>query len=403
MDRAETLFLEALRCAIRGESVPWNEMPEQETLRRLFRHARHQNVLPLVAQALSGNALFTELPLFRYLKKDARDRTLFQAARTGDFLLVLEQLRARGLHPAVLKGAVCRSLYPEPEQRFSSDEDLLVPPEQVSRYHEALLAAGLSLKDPGQPLKGEDEITYVDPRRNLCIELHLRPFPTDDHACGDLNRPFEGALSRIVPLRIYGFTIETLSPTDHLLFLLCHAYKHILYGGVGIRQICDLCLFSERYAESCDWTRIRALCGELGILHLAAAFFQIGQQYLGVPCPAAFSDVEVDVLPLLADCFSGGLYGVDDPDRHHSTRITLDAVAASRQGRARRDFWSSLFPGVRYLQASFPYARSHPALVPVAWAHRLLNYLSRGDLSASKSLQIGRERVELLRRYKIIP
>lgn len=378
-------------------------MPEQDTLRRLFRLAGSQSVLPLVVQAFSGHPEIRELPLFRLQYKQARDRTIYQAARTGDFLFLLEQLGGRGLYPTVLKGAVCRSLYPEPEQRQSSDEDLFIPPEELPRYHEALLACSLSLKDPGQPLEGVDEITYVDPERNLCLELHVLLFPEDDKVCGDLNLPLAGAWSRRVPFSLYGRTLYTFAPTDHLLFLLCHAYKHILYGGVGVRQICDLCLFSQRYARSVDWKRVLAVCEELGILTLAAAFCRIGERHLGIPCPPAFSELDVDELPLLEDSLSGGLYGVDDPDRHHSTRITLDAVAASRHGRTQRGLWSSLFPGARYLQTNYPYARSHPALVPLAWAHRLVHYLSNGDLSAIKSVQIGRERVELLRSYKIIP
>lgn len=36
-----------------------------------------------------------------------------------------------------------------------------------------------------------------------------------------------------------------LAPTDHLLCLLCHAYKHFLYAGFGIRHVCDIGIFAE--------------------------------------------------------------------------------------------------------------------------------------------------------------
>ncbi len=106
---------------------------------------------------------------------------------------------------------------------------------------------------------------------------------------------------------------------------------------------------------------------------------------------------------MMADILTDGLYGADDPDRIHSSNITLEAVAAGKQGRARRGIRKSLFPGKAYLQKRFPYAAKHPWLLPAAWAHRVWLYLAGGETNASRSLQIGRERIELLKEYRIIP
>lgn len=402
MDKTEALFLESLRCAIREEDLSISEKPEQTVLRRLFRLAREQSVVPLIAQAISGCEGLRDDPLVSAFLREARSVTLHQAARTGDFLLLLGQLDALGLHPAVLKGIICRGLYPEPEQRPSTDEDLLIPPEDFTRYHEALLSCGFRPKNPDLSPEGEYELTYGDPERDLWLEVHLSLFPHGAEAFGDCNLPFEGLLSRLAAAEIYGRRIYTLRPSDHLLYLLCHAYKHVLYGGIGVRQICDLSLYAERFASEIDWDWIRSNCEQLQILTLSSAFFRIGERFLGIPAPSAFSGLAVEELPLLADCLSGGIYGAEDPDRLHSSRITLNAVAASRRGRARNGIWSSLFPGKGYLQNNYPYARAHPWLTPVAWFQRLWNYASGGKQSVGKSLKIGRERVELLRRYKII-
>ena len=403
MDKAEKLFLEVLRCAVRGEQLDLNEMPEQSVLRRLFRLSREHSLFPLVFNSLCSCPICNADPFVRSFQRNARMLALHQARRTADFLLLMEQLRDRGLHPAVLKGAVCRSLYPQPELRPSTDEDLFIPPEEYPLYHEALLACGLQMKSPDQSFDKDYEIAYVDPHRDLYLELHYSLFYAEDQAVGDCSRLFDAALSRTVPIRIYGQTLNTLAPTDNLLYLLCHAYKHFLFGGVGLRQICDICLFAERYCGEIDWARLRADCEELRILTLAGAIFRIGQRHLSIPCPAAFSDLDMDELPLLEDCLSGGVYGVVDPDRQHSSRITLDAVAAGKQGRAQRGIWKSIFPGKDYLQKNYPYAHRHRILIPAAWAQRLWHYAAHRRLSAANSLHYGRERVQLLRQYKIIP
>lgn len=403
MEKAGALFLDALRCAVRGETLLCSEKPEQQVLRRLFRLAEEHSLLPLVYQGICSDLTLKEHPLVSAYARKARMLSRHQAARTGEFLLVLEQLAARGLHPAVLKGAVCRSLYPQPELRPSTDEDLFILREDYSRYQEALLACGLQVRTPDHSIDEDYEIAYVDPHRDLYLELHYSLFYSEDQAVGDCGRLFDGALSRTVPICIYGQTVYTLAPADHLLYLLCHAYKHLLFGGVGLRQICDICLFAERYGEEIDWSRVRAGCDELGILTLASAFFRIGERHLSIPMPVAFSDLDVDELPLLEDCLSGGVYGVVDPDRQHSSRFTLEAVAAGKKGRSGRGIWKSLFPGKAYLKSNYPYARQHPVLIPVAWVQRLWKYLRRGNRNAARSLSIGRERVELLRQYKIIP
>ena len=402
MDKAEGLLLEALRCVVQGTEFKWNEMPEQETLRRLFRLAREQSVLPLAADTLLKDQSSKELPVMRLMAREARRLTLRQASRTADFLLLLDQLNARGLRPLVLKGVVCRSLYPQPEQRPSADEDLLIPPEAFPRYHEALLACGLRVLEQDLPAEGRDEISYVDPSRDLYLELHLHPFPVNDAAYGDCNRFFADVFARSISTKIYGQGVCTMEPTDHLLYMICHAYKHMLYGGVGVRQICDICLFAASYAVQIDWQRLSACCEDCGIMRLCAAFFLIGERHLGIPAPASMEQ-DVDELPLLQDCLSGGVYGAEDPDRVHSSNFTLDAVAAGKQGRARRGIRKSLFPGKAYLQKRFPYAAKHPWLLPAAWAHRVWLYLAGWDTNASRSLQIGRERIELLKEYRIIP
>ena len=401
MDGTESLLVEALQYGIKGEAVPWSSPPDQAAQLALVRLARAQAVQPLIAQSLFLCPAMAGETVLEAARKEAKAVTTRQAVRTAEFLLLLRELHSRGLYPAVLKGIVCRSLYPEPEQRTSSDEDLLISPEDFPAFHEALLDYGLQMLDPTAPTVGADEVTYVDPDRDLYVELHMRLIPSGSDAYGDCNRFFTDVLSRTVTQELYGTAIHTLAPTDHLLFLLCHAYKHILHGGVGLRQICDMCLFARQYGKEIDWTRVRSASEGMKIETLSAAFFRVGERYLDIPAPAAFADLTPDEEPLLHDCLTGGLYGADDPDRLHSSTLTLDAVAAKKQGRRRRGLFKALFPSASTLAGRFPYLRVHPWLLPAAWVQRFLSYL-REKSDPSKTLQIGEERIELLRNYGVL-
>lgn len=411
MTDTERKLLEALRCAIRGEKLPWTPQTEA-ALPSLMRLAQTQVILPLILEACCGEA--EPEPARRVLsayRLEARRQTLAQAQRTGDFLLLYRELGRRGLRPMVMKGILCRSLYPQPEQRPSVDEDLWIRPEELTAYHIALTELGLTTKEPPMPGQLPEEVTYVDPARGLYLELHLRLFPGETEACRGLDRLFEGAWDRTSTLEYAGQTLLMPSPTDHLLFMLCHAYKHFLFGGIGIRQICDLALFGKVWRDRIQWDRIRDACDGESIALFAGALFQIGAQYLGLEAPAVFRDAQPDLEPLLEDVLSGGLYGMNDINRAHSSRITLEAVASARQGKRRKGFLAAVFPSRKSLEGRYSWLNSYPWLLPWAWTLRIGTYLMRRDprgasnpsaVDPTATIRIGTKRVALLRQYGIV-
>ena len=102
----------------------------------------------------------------------------------------------------------------------------------------------------------------------------------------------------------------------------------------------------------------------------------------------------------------GGLYGVNDIKRAHSANMTLDAVAADRAGKKRRAVAKSVFLPLRSMSKKYPYLRKLPFLLPVAWVQRVIGYISEqkssGAAGLSKTIRIGRKRIDLLREYDII-
>ena len=401
MNDNDILLLEALSAALRGEGVSWDK-GRVVSWGALIHLAQAHNVLPMLAQAVWDDPAQREEEVVLSLSRTARRLVIAQAQRTGDFLLLYQSLREKGLNPVVMKGLVCRSLYPYPEQRPSVDEDLLIAPEDYARYHEALIGYGLTLAVPVIDPEAEHEVAYRDPVSHLYLEVHKQAFPPESEAYGDCSALFESAVERAVSVQIEGIAIRTLAPTDHLLYLICHAYKHFLHSGVGIRQVCDMGMFTERYDAEIDWQRIVRGCASIRIERFAAALFRIAHRNLGFAMPEAFSAYAVDEGPLLADMLSGGLYGVTDEDRLHSGSITLDAVAAQKQGRRRRSLAASLFPSASSLAGRDPYLRARPWLLPLAWMQRAAGYLKNRGTSAAASVEIGEKRVRLLKQYGII-
>lgn len=397
-------FLEILRGALEGQPARLDEDLSPEDWHRLLHLATIQNVLPLVYEAVYAHpALALRQELLEPVKQQVRLQVIRQAMRTEEFLQLNDRLLAAGVRPLVVKGLVCRSLYPKPDHRPSSDEDVLIRPEAFACCHQVLTEFGMATEASREGY----EVPYRKAGSPLYIELHKSLFPPEQDAYGDLNRFFEGAVSRSVEISLQGHRVYTMEPTDHLFYLICHAFKHFLHSGFGIRQVCDIVLFARRYGGEVDWQRIRENCRAIRAEQFAGAIFALGDRYLGITLPAAWQDGEVDPRPLLQDLLEGGLYGDASMSRKHSSNITLDAVAAQKSGRKAKSGWLvSAFPAKKKLEGRYPYLKKHPYLLPVAWCSRLLRYGQEtrrvSDNHAAQALKIGQQRVELLKFYGII-
>ena len=391
-------FLTLLSCALSGAVPPEGNFSPDEW-DSLFRLARAQKTLPLIFEALCRTPEGKSLPQTPGLKREVVSQVIRQTQKTLQLHRVLEALTAAGLQPLVVKGLVCRNLYPQGDHRPSSDEDILIPPEQFDRCHEVLLSLGMIPE--GDPSSGAYEIPYRQKNGVLYIELHRSLFPPESDAYGSLNRFFTRARETAVSLQ----GIPTLEYTDNLFYLICHAFKHFLHSGFGLRQVCDIVLFARAYEAQIHWPRLLENCRAIRAERFAAAVFRIGQNHLALgEVPGIFRDIPAEEEPMLLDLLNAGIYGGATMSRRHSSNITLDAVAGKNGGR-QNSLLVSLFPPAKKLEGRYPYLKERPWLLPAAWASRIGSYLkeSPSGNSAAEALKIGNDRVELLKFYHILP
>lgn len=319
-----------------------------------------------------------------------------QAQQTELFLEVYQKLIDRGLFPLVVKGILCRQTYPEPDARISSDEDLYIPREQYPDFHRAMLELGFSAEEPDY--RNAHEERYY--RGNLMIEGHWELFPQDNRALQALNCLQEDFWERATTQEVGGVPLRALDPTDHMTFLLLHAFKHFINSGVGIRQICDVAQWSK--ACEIDWDRVREAMRLARAERFAGAVFDAGEKYFGMAFPSDWP--RADSTLLLEDALGGGIYGAATMSRKHSGSITLAAVEDGARANRAASVLRTVFPNRAVMEMSFPWVKKSGALLPAAWTLRIWRYLkSRGEgNSAAESLQIGAERLELLREYNIL-
>ncbi len=325
-----------------------------------------------------------------------------QVTATNAFLHLWGDMIKASFHPLVVKGIVCRSLYPQPELRPSSDEDLYVSADEFEPCCAFLQERGMT--PDKTPFSDYGEIGWRS-KDGLYIELHRELFEGDELQELHDFFSFNTLQTEDYPTP-YGKSVTSLNPHDHFLYLLLHAYKHFIHSGFGIRQICDIGLWAQKYSSRIEWHKLIEQCDTVRIRKFAAAVLCIARHDLQIEfsVPEELECAPDYGQPMLKDIICGGIYGSADTDRQHSATMTLNAVKSAKN-ETKYSVWQSVFPSRETMENKYPYVKKRPFHLPAAWIQRIFIYAVRsksGETHAVQSLSIGKERIELLRHYGIL-
>lgn len=403
LTKAQEIFLSLVkRAALKNEPLPCEDITAEEW-QRVFSLAREQKLYAMAVDFASKSEAKKTVPDFGGHKMAAIGEVMVQAQKTDELVKLYDSLCREGLHPYVVKGAICRASYEKGDLRISSDEDIIVPAGELVRAAKVLCDCGLS------PCAPYDESTYeVGFRKKgspVYVELHSALFDKESAAFSSFVSLFEGCEERLVSYPVGKSAVRSLSPHDHMLYLVLHAYKHFVHSGFGVRQAMDIGVWSEKYFDSIDWERLYDQLKRTDALVFLASVIGLSVEYLGVGrLPGGkWTGLSVSPLPMLCDMLSGGIYGSSDVSRQHSATVTLGAVEAERGGKVKKGALASLFPSLEIMSARFPSLKKRPWLLPWFWVVRLFGYLfAKKKGSASESIRIASERTRLLRYYNII-
>ncbi len=370
----------------------------KENLEKILSLANAHNVLPLVCDVLSKN--YGEEESFQKRKSLALAAYSSQCIRNERFLSVCRTLSKNGIEPICVKGACLRSLYKDGSLRPSGDEDLLIKKEDEKLFERMMKENSFVLRN-----EGANEKAYFDSSTSLLLEAHTSLFFENGELGKKLEELFPSPFSGSKMVMIENTPVLTLGVQSGLLYLVCHAFKHFIRSGFGIRQVCDIAVYMRKYKAELDFSLLESELSKIN----AAVFFEgivnIAVKHLGFT-DIAFSSLDTDMneMPLLEDILCAGVYGKSDSSRVHSAGITLSAVA---DGNKNFSIFSALFPSMKSLAKNYPSLEKFRFLYPWFAFLRIFKYIisvlfkKNGVGTPQESIRIAKERTELLRKYKI--
>ncbi|MFR8317352.1 MAG: nucleotidyltransferase family protein [Catenibacillus sp.] len=396
------LFGEALKTE-KSRNMTLTGMDSQSWKKVADLSALH-HVLPMIWNQINGQPLMSELgeQLCRAWRMKAVSEILMQERRTSVFLHVYKKFWAQGLRPVVVKGMILREIFPQPDYRSSSDEDIWIDSTCLPAYEDILEQEGYIRK-----LLAEDVAVYVHQDTGFHLEVHLGGFQIGDDGLL-LQKIFEGYESRCIDVNVSGVTVRTLGHTDHMIYLISHDLKHFCGSGLGIRQIADTGLYAQSYGDQIDWQHIFGWSVENGIYKFIQVLMKAAGQ-LGIQSLYAtvFLDTQEDRNPVIyefiRDCLEGGIYGKSSMDRIYGGTMLRERLKNPDMSKGGA-MWRRIFVPTEYAQVHYPFVKERPYLLPIAWVIRFIKYICRmrkNRMSLLLPVKTGSKRFELASRMEI--
>lgn len=408
MEKTNFEFLSLLKSSLKNEKYD-GEKIDFEDLVYIYKMSEIHHVVPMIYNAAYNEDFFKECDAnFQAMFKSSAFRYIFsQIQRTNHFLEVYKKLSEKNIKILVFKGIIFRNMYNNPDDRISSDEDILIKKEDYEKVKEFFLSEGFEFIDKGE------ECAYFSKSTGLCIEVSTSLFSHESKAYGHLNKLFEDVFEKSIKINIDKIDILTLSHEQHLIYIVFHNMKHFLTGGFGIRQVADFSKYIETYGEYINWEKFWSDLKDLNYDTFALNLIEISLKYLGfnddkITYPdniTSFDELKnsqkyyINSESLINDILDAGVFGASTMDRKHTALMTLDAVEDKKKSNRLK----AVFPNVNYLKDNYTYLQKYPILLPVAWGQRILSYLKKNKTSSYiNTIELGKQRIELLKEYKII-
>ena len=266
------------------------------------------------------------------------------------FSLLCPALEAAKIPFVPLKGAVMRSLYPEPWMRTSCDIDVLIQKEDLPAATECLEAIGYQ-KTGSSP----HDVSLYSPE-GVHVELHfdLVEEKRANNAHAVLSKI--DAHASLVTGSKYHYQLD-----DEMFYFyhLAHMAKHVETGGCGIRPFLDLFIL-ENLKEKNENAR-RQLLKDGNLAAFAGRCTKLCRVWFGKEQPDEISTA------LEAYILTGGIYG--DSER--------SIVVKQRKKGKIGYILSRIFPSFAYMKKVYPVLQKCPPLLPFCYFLRFFKLFSK--------------------------
>ena len=270
--------IQMLKKETRNKAIDWN---------KVYRQANEQSVLGLVLAGIGYLPNEQRPPKVQLLQWIGEIQIIEQRNRSMNNYIswLIERLKEENIYAILVKGQGIAQCYNQPLWRSSGDVDLLFSETNYEKAKRVLIPLANSVD---KEFKLYKHLGLIMPGKyvvELHGTLHCRLSRSVDRGIDEAQRYVfdSGGTRSWINSNIQVFLP---APDSDVIFLFTHILKHFYQGGVGLKQICDLCRFLWIYHEQIDKHLLKKRLIEMKILQEWKAFAAYMADFLGMPIEA---------------------------------------------------------------------------------------------------------------------
>ncbi len=289
LDNNQQAFFALLRAGLWGKEVqlvPFGQIDFAKVLSL----AQEQSVVGLIAAGLD-HVSDTKVAKTDVLQFIGQSLQLEQQTTAMNYFIgvIVDKMREAGIYTLLVKGQGIAQCYEKPLWRSCGDVDLFLDAENYKK--------AIDFLSPMAKYIDEEDHT------NLHLGMTFNPWLVELHGTlrSGIGKRIDSVLDAIQEatfierqVRVWkNEDIDVFLPAadNDVIFVFSHILQHFFRGGIGLRQICDLCRLLWTYRSEIDVKLLENRLTQMGLMSEWKAFAALSVDYLGMP---------VEALPLYA-------------------------------------------------------------------------------------------------------
>lgn len=259
------------------DSVDWGEV---------YRLASEQSVLGLVLAGIDYLPNDQRPPKIELLQWIGEIQVLEQQNQAMNSFIgkLVADMRKKGIYTTLIKGQGIAQCYERPLWRSAGDVDFFMSEDnyEEAKVYLARIASGI---EPEKERTKHIGFTVDQWLVELHATMHTGLKKSVDRVIDEVRRSVfnEG---NVRAWDNNGVDVFIPSPDNDIIIVFTHFLGHFCFGGIGLKQICDLCRLLWVYRDSLNHGLLESRIREMGLMTEWKAFGAFAIEYLGMPADA---------------------------------------------------------------------------------------------------------------------
>ena len=328
LDINQQVFFALLRAGLWGKEVlllPFGQID----FSRVLSMAQEQSVVGLIAAGLDhiSDTKVAKKDVLQFIGQSLQLEQ--QNAAMNSFIeAIIDKMREAGIYSLLVKGQGIAQCYEKPLWRSCGDVDLFLDADNYKKAINFLCPMAKSI---------DEENTA-----HLHLGMTIDPWVVELHGTlrSGIGRHIDRELDAIQDVtfkegqvRVWrNGDVDVFLPAadNDAIFVFSHILQHFFKGGIGLRQICDLCRILWTYRSEIDVELLESRLARMGLMSEWKAFAAFSVDYLGMP---------VEALPL---------YSSDKKWCRKASRILAFVLETGNFGHNRDKSYYEKYPMIVY-------------------------------------------------------